>query len=851
MLRRRGLSGLVVTLGVVAAAVATACGGDGDGGTANPPPGAAGDGGEEAVAGTGGSGGSSGSSTGEAGMGGVVEAGPFELLSRTPEPDEADVWFYEPIVLEFSNPLDEAATASAFTISIDGQDQAESLELSADGKRVTLKLSTPPIMAATATIEIADSLRDRFGNSFAAESWSYRLPLWQSPSEVGSAATDLPALVLDAGDRPIIAVVEAGEVLVRRFEGSAWVDLGGPLNPGGNVNSAPAIVFDGALGPVVAYRDATEIHVASFDGQAWTALGDALGTTDDGVALAQSAAGELLLALRVASGIEVRRWDGAAFAELATAAVTPGTLGGFALSLDAETPVLAYYDETPQLVLAARTGSDFTELASLPLAQTASGAPSLFVSEGNAYVAYVDHDDVSSNAFIRVLAKNESTLEPFGAALDLNLDADAAAPRIAAAADGSLAVSWTESQGGSTKLYAARSNAGRLQFLGPALTTRKGAIVGLRLAVDSHGNSNVAFSADGVFVERYNGSPETPTGLSARTSTKSCVIPATTSVDFPTTLTDTGCYADVAKHQVMAAALPYELNTALWSDAAVKHRFIVLPDGDTITATDTGAWKMPVGTIIIKEFWYEKVEGDPTSAFPMETRFLVKRCEDGGGCAAPIEGYSYRWNDAGTEATLLTDVEAPPGTGMVVKWPVTSGGDPDDAAVHSHTYPSRAQCVRCHNENIGRFLGLQTPQLNRPAAFAQAVDNQLRTFEAIGVFSKPLSAGGADAKGRLPSSNDPSFTLEERSLAYFHANCSHCHNPQGERPTIDFRYYGGAGLTADNICNKLLLGDSANSPIYLRDSSRPGGMPPIATLVKDDRELPVTKAWIDNLTSCP
>jgi hypothetical protein len=785
-------------------------------------------------------------------MGGM-EAGPFELLSRSPEPDEADVWFYEPIVLEFSNPLNETTAASAFTISIDGKDQSESMELSADGKRVTLKLGTPPIMAATATLEIGDGLRDRYGNTFSAESWSYRLPLWQSPPEVGSDATELPALALDDQDRPLIAVVEGGEISVRRFEGSAWVDLGEVLNPGGNVSEAPAIAFDGKLGPVVAYRDGSDVKVASWDGQAWSALGDAMSSTGEGLALSTSQSGELLVALQVASGIEVWRLDDAAFTKLATAAVPPGTLGGFTLALDGEKPLLAYYDETPRLVLAVRAGSAFSELAALPLLQPQSGVPSLFVSGGDAYVAYTDHDDVSANAFIRVLRKDETVLETFGAALDLTFDADATAPRIAAATGNSVAVSWVESQAGTSKLYAARSNAGRLQFMGPALTTRKGAISGLSLAIDSHGNSNVAFAAEGAFMTRYNGSPETPTGIAARSSTKSCVFPATTSPSFPTTLTDTGCYEDVGKHEVMRAALPYELNTALWSDAAVKHRFIVLPDGETITAPETGAWKLPVGAIIIKEFWYEKVQGDPSSAFPMETRFLVKRCEDDGGCAAPLEGYSYRWNDAGTEATLLTDVEAPPGTGLIVKWPVTSGGDPDDATVHSHTYPSRAQCVRCHNETVGRFLGLQTPQLNRPAAFAQAVDNQLRTFDAIGVFNPPLSAGGADAKGRLPSSHDPAYSVEERALAYFHSNCSHCHNPhpQAERPTIDFRYYGGAGLTADNICNKLVVGDAANSLIYTRDATRVAGMPPIATLITDDRQLPVTAAWINSLTSCP
>ena len=36
----------------------------------------------------------------------------------------------------------------------------------------------------------------------------------------------------------------------------------------------------------------------------------------------------------------------------------------------------------------------------------------------------------------------------------------------------------------------------------------------------------------------------------------------------------------------------------------------------------------------------------------VETRFMIKRCEPG-ACRASWQGYSYQWNDAGDEATLL------------------------------------------------------------------------------------------------------------------------------------------------------------------------------------------------------
>jgi mono/diheme cytochrome c family protein len=156
-------------------------------------------------------------------------------------------------------------------------------------------------------------------------------------------------------------------------------------------------------------------------------------------------------------------------------------------------------------------------------------------------------------------------------------------------------------------------------------------------------------------------------------------------------------------------------------------------------------------------------------------------------------------------------------------------------------------------------LGLDAPQLDRPQDYGGVVDNQLRAWTHLGLFGSGTPAEPQVDVKRLPSPPDVGQSLQDRTLSYFDSNCSHCHHPGGAGATIDFRYFGGPGLSATNICNKLLSGDHTQSLIYQRDAVRgpdavPGQMPPIATAIPDGRQLPVTAAWIDSLAAsnaCP
>src|SRR5579883_3455610 len=54
----------------------------------------------------------------------------------------------------------------------------------------------------------------------------------------------------------------------------------------------------------------------------------------------------------------------------------------------------------------------------------------------------------------------------------------------------------------------------------------------------------------------------------------------------PTTLECTGLYADIASKALAPRARSYAPATPLWSDGAEKQRWIALPPGTTIDATD-------------------------------------------------------------------------------------------------------------------------------------------------------------------------------------------------------------------------------------------------------------------------
>lgn len=768
---------------------------------------------------------------GNGGDGGLPTTAP-KLIARTPGPT-ADFWQRAPITLTFDQPLDPTTVNdNTVTLEIDGTPVPLSISLSADHTVVTATFD--PVQGPTSgLISATSNIKGENGLRFSELDWGFDIPLWRS--EILGPSSHQPAVTTTGDGDFLVARIEAGALYVEQAtEGD---DTFSPLGAPGALVTAPehpAIAVVGGQ-PIVAVQDGTDVRVLGYDAGSWTELQAITGAQFP--RLAVSTTGTLYASWLTGGTVVVSSWDGSSFSAMGSP-ITAANVSDLVLAAEGDHPLVAFENGAGNVAVWAYDTSDFVHRATF--ARTDGGPSQLAAASASdrAYLAWIDADSRSSYTRITSWNPNGSRIEAPNS-LEIDPAGDAAAPALAVAADGSVHAAWIEG-GPSPAVFVARYtsvlNSGRLQVMGGAVLANPAGVGALAVAAD--GDDAAAWiTDDGITVARWNASPEAPHGLAARAMVTTCAIPAD-GAGFPQTLTDTGCYSDVASQTVAPEVIPYDVRSPLWSDGAIKRRFMIIPNNQTIGYTATGAWTLPVGTILMKEFWIEAVTGDPSTLIPMETRFLVKRCQPG-NCTDEWQGYSYQWNTSGTEGTLLAGTAT-----TTFDWTVMDGGS---TTTHTHIYPARTDCVRCHNAAAGRTLGLQTVQLARPMRYGEVVDDELRALDAIGIFGGTLPA---TPTAGLPRPADPVPGNYRRSRAYFHANCSHCHRPGGEKPTVDFRFE--TALVDTGICAVITPGDSANSTLYQKDASRTGGqMPPIATLLPDPIQLPVTAAWIDSLTTCP
>ncbi|RMG10381.1 MAG: hypothetical protein D6731_17545 [Planctomycetota bacterium] len=312
---------------------------------------------------------------------------------------------------------------------------------------------------------------------------------------------------------------------------------------------------------------------------------------------------------------------------------------------------------------------------------------------------------------------------------------------------------------------------------------------------------------------------------------------------FPQTLSATGLFQDTANLVPAPGLIEYDVAAPLWSDNARKRRWIALPGNDKIVFSPQGNWQFPVGTVLVKHFELEMRLGDPTTARRLETRVLIHE-------ASGWAGYTYRWNQAGTDAVLLRN-------GEFETYTIQDASAPGGQRSQQWYFPSRVDCMNCHTQAAGFVLGPRTGQLNSDFDYPTRTDNQLRSWNHIGLFTTNI--GDPSQYPAFADYKDASLPLAHRARAYLAANCSGCHRPGGPTPhQIDLRHSvsradmnvigatpggGDLGVPGAQI---VMPGDKTRSVLWLRMGRRDfRGMPTIGSALVDPYGHDLIGQWID------
>ncbi|MFN8349828.1 MAG: SO2930 family diheme c-type cytochrome [Spirosomataceae bacterium] len=213
--------------------------------------------------------------------------------------------------------------------------------------------------------------------------------------------------------------------------------------------------------------------------------------------------------------------------------------------------------------------------------------------------------------------------------------------------------------------------------------------------------------------------------------------------------------------------IPYKLNTPLFSDYAEKLRFVRFPAGQKVAFNPDEVLDFPVGTALIKTFYYPNDFRKPDAGRRiMETRLLVH--EESGWKAL-----EYVWNDDQSDAYLEVAGET-----KEVNW------IHNDGTKHTIQYamPNLNQCKGCHNRNEKMMpIGPSARQLNGDFDYAGGKENQLMHWQKAGVLTD-LPELAAIPKAAVW--NDPSSgSLEARARTWLDINCAHCHRNEGPAKT--------------------------------------------------------------------
>lgn len=314
----------------------------------------------------------------------------------------------------------------------------------------------------------------------------------------------------------------------------------------------------------------------------------------------------------------------------------------------------------------------------------------------------------------------------------------------------------------------------------------------------------------------------------------------------PHYLSQTGLYSNPRTKTVDSRNYRFSPQYPLWTDGAKKTRWIFIPPGQQIDATNIESWEFPIGTKIWKEFAWDRA---------VETR-LLERTNDGSWNYA-----TYIWNSDGSDAKLA------PESGIQNVYPIGQG--------RFHDIPSISDCRSCHEGRRTEVLGFSALQLSPDrdpnSPHADLLDSDMLTLTKL--VEKRLITGLADSVTSHPPRIAAKTPEARAAMGYLHGNCGSCHNPDDPfvgplgmylryslntsseenspiaQTAIGKKSYFRIPGVAPEQSFRILPGFPSQSAILFRVGSRHPShqMPPLGTKLIDQESLELLRRWIKNM----
>jgi len=296
-----------------------------------------------------------------------------------------------------------------------------------------------------------------------------------------------------------------------------------------------------------------------------------------------------------------------------------------------------------------------------------------------------------------------------------------------------------------------------------------------------------------------------------------------------------------------AGVLPYTLASTLFTDYALKKRFVWMPDGKTAQyVADDKILDFPVGAVLIKNFYYDRVLPLLNQKL-LETRIMVQT--DTGWLFA-----EYVWNEAQTEAYLDMN-----GSNVALDWMSETGANRHA----TYRIPSAVECKTCHKSNETAIpIGPKPQNLNNTFTYNNGAQNQLRKWVEMGYLEDNLPAHIVSTVDYT----DGTQPLPDRVRSYLDINCGHCHQEGSHcsyRPlrlgfseTTDLSHLGVCIFPDEAISDTLKYiitpGMPNRSVLYYRLKSTEEGtrMPLLGRTLVHQEGLDLIKEWINSLPPC-